>query len=312
MKFKVGDKIKANEDSENEYSVTTISMHWEGVVTEVYNNIRWDNHDIEVKTIKCDDKYYVGHEFDVDSKYFDLIEEKHPEVHITVKGNETIAVMKHNSEVKRAVAKCSPDDEFNFEIGAKLALERLFGTKEEKKPLELLTGKKYLLKPYSEVENHCTISEDSWSKIIEKPVEFKRCRGDRYYCETCYLGEWYFSKESFKCEYTEPRMKMVCNITGSDYGKVGVPTKYKDVNGKSLCVGDTVMLINPEGKEEAEVPVVESDTIHSGIKKFIFGIEVSCDGYNINHGWKVRKMRSYAEVKADEIVDGIKYEVVKE
>lgn len=48
-----------------------------------------------------------------------------PEIHITVKGNETIAVYKNGDEHKKAVAKCSPEDEFDFGIGAKLALERL-------------------------------------------------------------------------------------------------------------------------------------------------------------------------------------------
>ena len=50
-------------------------------------------------------------------------------VHITTKGNEIIAVLKNGKEtVKIAKAKCSPSDTFSFEIGAKLAVERLFGT----------------------------------------------------------------------------------------------------------------------------------------------------------------------------------------
>lgn len=56
---------------------------------------------------------------------FELVKETHPEIHITVKGNETIAVYKNGTEYKKAVAKCSPEDKFDFGVGAKLALERL-------------------------------------------------------------------------------------------------------------------------------------------------------------------------------------------
>lgn len=55
---------------------------------------------------------------------FELVKDN-PEIHITVKGNETIAVYKNGTEYKKAVAKCSPEDTFDFGVGAKLALERL-------------------------------------------------------------------------------------------------------------------------------------------------------------------------------------------
>ena len=49
------------------------------------------------------------------------------EIHITVKGDETHAVLKENGKViKHSVAKCHPEDEFDFEIGSKMAFERLF------------------------------------------------------------------------------------------------------------------------------------------------------------------------------------------
>ena len=47
------------------------------------------------------------------------------EIHITRKGNEVIAVHKQGNKVKKTVAKCSPEDEFDFMTGAKLALKRL-------------------------------------------------------------------------------------------------------------------------------------------------------------------------------------------
>ena len=47
---------------------------------------------------------------------------------VTVEGNTTLArLYKDNKVVKSAEAKCSPEDTFDFNIGAKLAVERLVG-----------------------------------------------------------------------------------------------------------------------------------------------------------------------------------------
>ena len=45
------------------------------------------------------------------------------------KENQTIALNKETGE--KAVARCHPDDEFDFEIGAKLAFQRLLGSDED-------------------------------------------------------------------------------------------------------------------------------------------------------------------------------------
>ena len=56
-----------------------------------------------------------------------------PELHITVKGRQTIAVYKQNGEeYARGIAKCAPEDEFYFFIGAALAIERAKAKKEIK------------------------------------------------------------------------------------------------------------------------------------------------------------------------------------
>ena len=53
---------------------------------------------------------------------------------ITTDGKETLARLYEDGKVvKKATAKCSPDDTFDFNVGAKLAFERL--TNEKKKPL---------------------------------------------------------------------------------------------------------------------------------------------------------------------------------
>lgn len=61
---------------------------------------------------------------------------------ITINGKETLARLYDGAKViKTAVAKCSPDDTFDFQIGAKLAFERL--TAEEKKPMPFCEKPKY-------------------------------------------------------------------------------------------------------------------------------------------------------------------------
>ncbi len=61
-----------------------------------------------------------------------LIENK--KIVITTDGKETLArLYEGNKVVKSATAKCSRDDAFDFNAGAKLAFERLFETAAEKK-----------------------------------------------------------------------------------------------------------------------------------------------------------------------------------
>lgn len=54
---------------------------------------------------------------------------------ITTNGTETLArLYDGNKVIKTATAKCSPDDKFSFETGAKIAFERLFDSEEKEGP----------------------------------------------------------------------------------------------------------------------------------------------------------------------------------
>lgn len=54
---------------------------------------------------------------------------------ITTDGTETLArLYGGNKVVKTATAKCSADDKFSFETGAKIAFERLFDSEEKEEP----------------------------------------------------------------------------------------------------------------------------------------------------------------------------------
>ena len=71
------------------------------------------------------------------------------------KGLETIALLKEGHKViKQASAKCNPSDTYDFNIGAKLAFQRLMGE-------EVTTG----VEPYREVKRPAEVGE--WVKIID-------------------------------------------------------------------------------------------------------------------------------------------------
>lgn len=99
---------------------------------------------------------------------------------ITTDGTETLArFYKGNKVIKTATAKCSPDDKFSFETGAKIAFERLFDSEEKEEP-KYFNGKavcvnKYagftIGKIYEFVDGRCF---DDQKK--ERPT-FLRCKG---------------------------------------------------------------------------------------------------------------------------------------
>lgn len=115
-KFKVGDKVIAKKGAP--YAITTNG--WRGVVTR----IRKDSGTM----------YVSGQEFrgklgtSVESKYFDLDTSCNQKIVITADGMSTTAKLYDGKTViKTATAKCSPDDTFDFETGARIAFDRLTG-----------------------------------------------------------------------------------------------------------------------------------------------------------------------------------------
>lgn len=118
-KFKVGDIIKANKESNERYGVTTQKNGWIGKVTSVKKN-----GDISVKTLTPEE--YEGRVFEVDERYFYLVEDKQNITHIVNKN----AVIVKLSDGRTGVAKCSPNDKFNLAFGTALAVARAYGDKE--------------------------------------------------------------------------------------------------------------------------------------------------------------------------------------
>lgn len=147
-KFNVGDIIIGNE--KNAYSVTA-----KGVKCEVLGVT--PSGEINVKVLAGDrnrgSKWYVNPE------YFDLVSSD--EITITRHGNKVVA--KYGKNV--GVAKCSPEDEFDFAIGAKLAFERLMQTK---KPEEIKVGDKVRVIGNSKTHHYFPIGLVVKVKMIDK------------------------------------------------------------------------------------------------------------------------------------------------
>lgn len=120
-KFKVGDKVIGTKGA-NIYTVTC--KGWIGEVEKVGLN-GWLG-DIMVKG-KSDIPNTEGH-YTVNSSLFELY--KPPKIIIYRNGSEVIA--KNTATGKTGVARCNPADEFDFNVGAKLAFERLTNPEPEK------------------------------------------------------------------------------------------------------------------------------------------------------------------------------------
>ena len=121
MKFKVGDKVRA---------IDGYAKGYEGIVVESS-----DSHGV----ILCRFKNFKGHngrgctkrgkDYDTSDHWY----ASEDEIELILRPNETIVIYRKDDKVialdkrtgKKTEAKCHPDDEFNFETGAKLAFERL-------------------------------------------------------------------------------------------------------------------------------------------------------------------------------------------
>lgn len=129
MKFKVGDRVVANEKANAVYGITR--KGWQGVVTKVCGN-----HEIVVTR----DPSLPGARFGVHDECFDLLStaDRVQKILVTTDGRETLArLYRAEKLVKTATAKCAPCDSFDFETGAALAEDRLLGRESKDEPPKL-------------------------------------------------------------------------------------------------------------------------------------------------------------------------------
>lgn len=122
MKFKIGDKVKCNDEFTKAYGKIGVII----AINEHFNTITYlVQYDEYVGGISIFGKR--GYTWWSDEIDLEKIENK--KIIITTDG-KTVTAKEYNGKtvINTATAKCHPDDEFNFDIGAKIAFERLIKT----------------------------------------------------------------------------------------------------------------------------------------------------------------------------------------
>ena len=116
-KFKVGDIIKANKESNSAYTYTNQERNWTGKVLSIENEL------IYAETITPEED--KGETYHLLEKYFDLVDVLKITKHIVNKNTVIVTL----GDGRKGVAKCSPDDKFNLAFGTSLAVARAYGDK---------------------------------------------------------------------------------------------------------------------------------------------------------------------------------------
>ena len=128
MKYKVGDKVKLKKEVKQWVGGRMLSFLGKTVTISKVNGCFYE--------FAEDKDNFAWLESSVDCLVYNKIV-------ITTDGTETLARLYEGGKVvKSATAKCSPKDEFDFNIGARLAFDRLIGEeKASEKEEEYFKGK---------------------------------------------------------------------------------------------------------------------------------------------------------------------------
>jgi hypothetical protein len=124
-KFKIGDYVKC---IGTDIGARSAVIGDKGKIVFIKDNIKGLIYGVEFENERrfkyhtCNGHAEPCHGYWCSEKMLELIRERKPIV-IYQNGNEVIAIDKETG--KKAIAKCSPDDKFDFNIGAKIAFERL-------------------------------------------------------------------------------------------------------------------------------------------------------------------------------------------
>lgn len=176
--FKIGDEVIGNEKADVRYGVTKTG--WRGVVVKTCN----DGKQIEVKGPGYNGKDVTT--FWVDAEYFDFVGPD--KIVITTDGKTTTAKrFRGKTEIKHTTARCAPDDKFDFETGAGIAVARLLGREfaaPEEKPFDknMLTNGRF---------GHT--SDGKWFVVVGDKLMYDTASGGRY--DTIHTDGCYFHYE---------------------------------------------------------------------------------------------------------------------
>ena len=212
MRFKEGDKVRVKKFKERPigWEIEGKMDHLMGKVVEIKGSTTWGEYKV------YDPKHHCEWIFGEDD-----LEPVNETIVIYRKDREVIAVDKVTGD--KAIAKCSPEDTFDFNVGAKLAFDRLMNGNKENITVEDMRNR---LKSYC----YCRLCRDC---ILDSP----KCR--------CGLGVNFMSKDDDgNYEMSDEEIKAAFNIvfgTGIKDSKQKEPHKFK--------VGDIVKC-NSESDEK--------------------------------------------------------------
>lgn len=133
MKYKIGDKVRVRDDLrlEEVYKMDN-GTDYDSVVFEM---LKLKGKEATILTYTDSNKYLISEDggcWNWTDEMFLGLAVSRPKIVITTDGKTTTAKMyKGKKLLKAAESRCSPEDTFDFAVGAKLALERV--TKKEPK-----------------------------------------------------------------------------------------------------------------------------------------------------------------------------------
>ena len=218
MRFKVGDRVRVVRESLShgaKVGMTGLIVVKTGKCFGVrFDNAFADGHSLDGRCKNGHGQWMLGEDLE-------LISDNHKIV-ITSDGKTTIArIYEGKKVVKSAEAYCSPDDEFDFTKGAKIAFERLCNSSET-----LIEGERYKIIGKKEIYHFFDLGE------IVKCVKVGRKKDKAMFdSEKTGKRQWVSIGDVGPCE--QPKYysgKVIC--VESDYRWWTAGKVYEVVNGK--------------------------------------------------------------------------------
>ena len=133
MKYKIGDKVRVKDNLKvGKIYFMSNTTEFDSVEQEM---LKFKGKEVTISSYTPTGKYHIkedGEEWCWTDEMFSGLVTSFPKVVITTDGKTTTAKMYEGKKLlKAAESSCSPEDTFDFAIGAKLALERV--TEKEQK-----------------------------------------------------------------------------------------------------------------------------------------------------------------------------------